>query len=269
MKKIAKELIGALLIVSAILLTLSALQLNWSMINTELINLTFYIHVLQIITVALVIVFNKNTLVDYAACITLLISGVKPANTAVNHFFGKIDGIVGAVVPVLMLIAIVLVIVAMFYMAYKTNKMAVGKTLVVIISCVSMIASIVVGFLINALAETNGVSQIGFVAESLLASVATILMIISFFMTQEDRAKVAIVVAGLLTWWPILNEAVMSRIVKMLVNIESYTIKGLLPILMGMLAIELLRLGLILLFNKPSIQEESEEDEESSPEEDH
>jgi hypothetical protein len=267
MKKIAKSLIGALLIVSAMLLTLSALQLNWSMITTELIKLTFYIHVLQIITVALVMVFNTNAPVDYAACITLLISGVKPANALVNRYLGKIDGIIGAVVPVLLLIAIVLLIVALFYMAYKTNKIAIGKSLVVIISCLSVLASIVVGFLINALAETNGVSQIGFVAESLMAAVATFFMIISFFLTKEDRAKVAIVVAGLLTWWPIINETLMNLVVQKLISIKSYTLKGLIPIVMGMLAIELLRSGLILLFDKPSIQEESEENEESSPEE--
>jgi hypothetical protein len=170
-------------------------------------------------------------------------------------------------VPVLLLIAIVLLIVALFYMAYKTNKIAIGKSLVVIISCLSVLASIVVGFLINALAETNGVSQIGFVAESLMAAVATFFMIISFFLTKEDRAKVAIVVAGLLTWWPIINETLMNLVVQKLISIKSYTLKGLIPIVMGMLAIELLRSGLILLFDKPSIQEESEENEESSPEE--
>jgi hypothetical protein len=262
-----KKFFGALLIVSCLLLTLSSIEFNWSMINAGFINLTFIMHLMKIVSVALFIVVNKNILADYAACLALLFSGVKPANTAINHIFGKIDGIVGAVVPVLMLIAIVLVIVAMFYMAYKTNKMAVGKTLVVIISSISMIASILVGFLINALAESNGVTQVGVVAESLLAAFTTILMIIGFFLTREDLAKITIVISAFLTWWTIINEVLVSRFVDKLINIKSYTLKGILPIMMAMLAIELFRYGLKFIFDGCTTHAEDSEDE-ADPEED-
>lgn len=259
-----RKFFGALLLVASILFTLSGIQLNWSMLNAEVINLTFAMHIMQIITVALVIVLNKNILVDYAACLTLLISGVKPANTVVNHLFGKIEGVIGAAVPVVLLIVITLVIVVLFYMAYKTNKLAVSKTLVVVISCTCLIASIVAGFLVNAIAESTGVSQIGLVAESLLAAIATVLMIISFFLTKEDKAKVVIVIATLLTWWPIINDVLISRVVRKIVSIESYTLKGLLPIFIGMLAVELLRIGLILLFKSNSKDDVDDDEEEEA-----
>ena len=68
--------------------------------------------------------------------------------------------------------------------------------------------------------------------------------------------------------YTIINEMLVSRFVDKLINIKSYTLKGILPIMMAMLAIELLRVGLVRLLEKtcPS-EEESDGEKESSPEE--
>lgn len=265
-----KKFFYALLLVVSLLLSITAVEFNWSMINADFVNLSIVMHILQIIFVALVIVFNKHILVDYAACASLLITGVKPANELVNRYFGKITGVLGAVVPVVLLIVMVLVIVALFYMAYKTNRIAVGKTLVIAISATCLITSIVVGFLVNVLVENSGLTQIGLVTETILAAIATVLMVIGFFLTKEDLAKVAIVIVVFLTWWTIINEMIVSRFVNKIITIKSYTLKGLLPILMGMLAIELLRVGLVHLLERTCVpgEEDSATEEESSPEED-
>ncbi len=264
-----KKFFYALLLVAGLIIFLTAIEFNWSMINADFVNLSMIMHIFRIIFVAIVIVSNKNIPVDYAACATLLISGVKPANEIVNRYFGKITGVLGAVVPVLLLIAMVVIIVALFYMAYKTNKMPVGKTLVIAISGTCLITSIVIGFLVNVLVENNGGNQIGLVAESFLAVITTVLMIIGFFLTKEDLAKVAIVIVIFLTWWTIINEMIVSRFVNKIITIKSYTIKGLLPILMGMLAIELLRVGLVRLLERTCVpgEEDSATEDESSSEE--
>ena len=268
MMKNLKKFFYALILVAGLLIFLTAVEFNWSMINTNFVNLSVLMHILRIVFVALVIISNKNILVDYTACATLLIIGVKPANEIINRYFGKITGVLGAVVPVLILIAMVVIIVALFYMAYKTNHIAVGKTLVVLISGARLVASIVVGFLVNVLVENNGGNQIGLVAESFLAVITTGLMIAGFFLTKEDLAKVTIVIVIFLTWYTIINEMLVSRFVDKLINIKSYTLKGILPIMMAMLAIELLRVGLVRLLEKtcPS-EEESDGEKESSPEE--
>lgn len=265
-----KKFFYALLLVAGLLIFLTAVEFNWSMINADFVNLSVLMHILRIVFVALVIISNKNILVDYTACATLLISGVKPANEIINRYFGKITGVLGAVVPVLILIAMVVIIVALFYMAYKTNHIAVGKTLVVLISVACLVASIVVGFLVNVLVENNGGNQIGLVAESFLAVITTGLMITGFFLTKEDLAKVTIVIVIFLTWYTIINEMIVSRFVNKIITIKSYTIKGLLPILMGMLAIELLRVGLVRLLERTCVpdEEDSATEEEPSPEED-
>lgn len=261
MKKIAHKTLGALLLILSILIALTAIQLNWSMINTKVVNLTIIIHVLQLISVACIIYFNKNQLVDYAACLTLLFSGIKPANSLVNQFLGKIEGIAGAAVPVVLLLALVALVITLIIMTRRTNHPAAGKALTIVTSVISVIASILVGFIINALAENQGVNQINLVAEGILAAVATIIMIISFFLTQEDKAKVVIVVALLMTWWPIINNHLITRIIGWIVSIDSYKLKGLIPVALGMLSIESGRFGIKHLLSAPCNNADEDGDE--------
>lgn len=264
-----KKIVGAFLFVAAVILGVTAVQLNYSMVSGGVIDLTLIVHVLQIFAVAMVILFNKNIWVDYIACATVLLSGVKPANAIIARHIGKIKGIWGAVIPVILMIAVIVVIVGLFYAAYKTNKLAVGKGLTVIISCLCLLAAILVGFLINALAASNGVKQISLVAEGALISASTILMVIAFFITHEQLARVAIVVSGILSWWTIINEHVITRIIEKVVTINSYKIKGVLPVVLGVICFEVGKLGVTKILNSNLHDEEdSATENEPSPEED-
>ena len=255
--------------VAAVILGVTAVQLNYSMVSGGVIDLTLIVHVLQILSVPMVILFNKNIWVDYIACGTVLLSGVKPANEIISRYIGTFKGIWSAIIPVLLMIAVVVVIVGLFYAAYKTNKLAIGKGLTVIISCLCLLAAILVGFLINALAASNGVRQISLVAESALIGVSTTLLVIAFFITQEQLARVAIVVSGILSWWTIINEQVITRLVEKAVNIHSYKIKGVIPILLGLICFELGKMGINKILDSNLHEEEdSATEEESSPEED-
>lgn len=266
-----KRILGAFMFVAAVILGVTAVQLNYSMVSGGVIDLTLFVHILQIFAVAMIILFNKNLWVDYIACATVLLSGVKPANAIIAKYIGTFKGIWGAVIPVILMIAVVVVIVGLFYAAYKTNKLAIGKGLTVIISCLCLLAAILVGFLINALAASNGVRQISLVAESALIGVSTTLLVIAFFITKEQLARVAIVVSGILSWWTIINEQVITRLVEKAVNINSYKIKGVIPILLGLICFELGKLGInkILDSNLHDEEEDSATEDESSPEEDH
>ena len=255
-----KKIFGALLFVVSVILGVTAVQLNYSMLSGGVIDLTLIVHIIQILAVALIILFNKNVWVDYIACCTVLLSGVKPANAIIAKYIGTFKGIWGAVIPVILMIAVVIVILALFYAAYKTNKLAIGKGLTVIISCLSLLAAILVGFLINALAASNGVKQISLIAESVLSGISTILLIIAFALTKELLARVSVIVSGILTWWTIINERVVTQVVEKIIKVESITLKGLLPLAMAMLAIQILNYALLLLF-KSNIKGESAQEE--------
>lgn len=260
-----KKFFGALLLVVAIVLAVTAVQTNFSLVASGIVDLTLFVHVVDIIAVILVIFLNQNIVVDYIACATLLISVVKPANTVIVTYIGKIDGIAGAVVPVVGLIAVVLCIAFLFYAAYKTNKIAVGKGLVVVISALCFAAAIIVGFVINAIAASNGIDQIGLIAEGALATATTVLMVISFFLTKEDLAKVAIIVAVVMTWFTMINQELVTKAVEKVMSIKSYTIKGIIPIVLGIVFFELGKSGIKCILAKESevTQDEDDDDEET------
>lgn len=262
-----KKLIGALLLVASIVLAVTAVQTNFSLVASGIIDLTLFVHVVDIIAVILVMFLNQNIVVDYIACATLLISVVKPANTVIVTYIGKIDGIAGAVVPVVGLIAVVLCIAFLFYAAYKTNKIAVGKGLVVVISALCFAAAIIVGFVINAIAASNGIEQIGLIAEGALATATTVLMVISFFLTKEDLAKVAIIVAVVMTWFTMINQELVTKAVEKVMSIKSYTIKGIIPIVLGIVFFELGKSGIKFILAKESEVTQDENDDDEEPEE--
>ena len=261
-KSVAAALLTAVAIISAV----SALQLNWSLIHGSNVNLTIVMHIVQIIAVAMIIVLNKNIIVDYVACFTLLISGIKPANTLVNSIFGKIEGTVGAIIPIVALILMVLVIVGLFFMAYRTNHLAVGKTLIIAISSACLVTSVLIGFLYNVLAASNGSGQVGLVTDTILSSAATILLVIAFFLTKEEFARLAILIAGLMTIWSFINELVVMRVVEKVIALNSYKVKGVIPIALGILAFEAGKLGIKLFRTSKTAEAEdadNPEDEEN------
>ncbi len=260
-----KSVAAALLTAVAIIATVSSLQLNWSLIHASSVNLTIVMHIVQIVAVAMIIVLNKNVIVDYVACFTLLISGIKPANTLVNSIFGKIEGTVGAVIPIVALIVMVLVIVGLFVMAYRTNHLAASKTLIIAISVAGLITSVVIGFLYNVLAASNGSGQIGLVTGTILSSTATILLVISFFLTKEEFARLAILVAGLMTIWTFINELVVMKVVEKVIALNSYKVKGIIPIALGILAFETGKLG-IKLFRTSKAAESEDTDNQGDEE---
>ena len=263
-----KKFFGAILIVASIILAVTAVQTNFSLVASGIIDLTLFVHVVNIITVILVMFLNQNIVVDYIACATLLISVVKPANTVIVTYIGKIDGIAGAVVPVVGLIAVVLCIAFLFYAAYKTNKIAVGKGLVVVISVLCFAAAIIVGFVINAIAASNGIEQIGLIAEGALATATTVLMVISFFLTKEDLAKVAIIVAVVMTWFTMINQELVTKAVEKVMSIKSYTIKGIIPIVLGIIAFEFLKIGVKNILSKRETTEVVADDDDEDEFED-
>ena len=264
-----KKFFGAILIVASIILAVTAVQTNFSLVaNNGVIDLTLFVHIAKICAVAMIIYSNQSIIVDYIACATVLISGVKPANTFVSTHIGKIDGIMGAVAPVIALIIVVLVIAILFYMAYKTNRIVAGKGLIVIISILCLVASILVGFIVNSVAASNGVTQIGLVTESLLAATITVLMVISFFLTHEDLAKIAIVIATFMTWWTILNERIVTRAVEKLMSIDSYKFKGIIPIVLGIIAFEFLKIGVKNILSKGETTEVVADDDDEDESED-
>ncbi len=94
-------------------------------------------------------------------------------------------------------------------------------------------------------------------------------MVIAFFITHEQLARVAIVVSGILSWWTIINERVITRIIEKVVTINSYKIKGILPVVLGVICFEVGKLGVTKILNSNLHDEEdSATENEPSPEED-
>lgn len=268
MKNITKHILGALLLMLGIIGFFFAYQLNSSLITGDITDLTIILHIIQIVSVALVIILNRSNVVDFMACGILLLSGVKPANSFVSKYFGKIEGIWGAVIPIVLLISITIVLVVLFYMVYKTNKLVLNKGLIAIISSLCLLASIIIGFAINAIAAQNGVKEIGLITEGLLMIGTTILLIVSFFLTKENWAKVAIVPAGFLAWWPFINEKVVSHLITQTLKVGSVSVKGVLPIVIGILAFVVGKHGIQFLRTTTFPETDADEPVTTSPEDD-
>ena len=140
--------------------------------------------------------------------------------------------------------------------------------MVVVISVLCFAAAIIVGFVINAIAASNGIEQIGLIAEGALATATTVLMVISFFLTKEDLAKVAIIVAVVMTWFTMINQELVTKAVEKVMSIKSYTIKGIIPIVLGIIAFEFLKIGVKNILSKRETTEVVADDDDEDEFED-